>query len=153
MSSFRRLIAEPMTDLALLQREINQLFERLAGYDRGAAQPSVEWTPPVDMFECKGNLIVVVEVPGMLSESLKLVAREGMLVVAGERRDKRPQGLVAFHCMERPIGRFMREIAVDRALDVRKAEARLEKGLLTITIPRLKDRRGRETVIPVERVE
>jgi HSP20 family protein len=152
MSSFRRLIAEPMTDLALLQREINQLFERLAGYDR-SAQPSVEWMPPVDMFECKGNLIVVVEVPGMLADSLRLVAREGMLVVSGERRDKRPQGLVAFHCMERPIGRFAREIAVDRALDVRQAEARLERGLLTITIPRLKDRRGRETVIPVERVE
>jgi HSP20 family protein len=153
MSSFRRMVAEPMSDLALLQREINQLFERLAGFDRHDHQPGVEWTPAVDMFECKGNLIVIVEVPGMLVDSLRLVAREGMLAVSGERRDKRPQGLVAFHCMERPTGRFTREIPVDRALDVRRAEARLERGLLTITIPRLKDRRGRETQIPVEHVE
>jgi len=142
-----------MTDLALLQREINQLFERLAGFERSTRPPGVEWIPSVDIFECKGNLVVVVEVPGMLVESLRLVAREGLLVVSGERRDKRPQGLVAFHCMERPIGRFTREIPIDRALDVRRAEARLERGLLTITIPRLKDRRGRETQIPVQRVE
>ncbi len=153
MSSFRRLVAEPMSDLALLQREINQLFERLAGFERASAQAGVEWTPAVDIFECKGNLVAIVEVPGMLVESLKLIAREGMLVVSGERRDKRPQGLVAFHCMERPSGRFTREMPIDRALDVRKAEARLERGLLTITIPRLKDRRGRETPIPVQRVE
>lgn len=151
--SFRRLVSEPMTDLALLQREINQLFERLAGFDRMSRPQGVEWMPSIDMFDCKGNLIVVVEVPGLLVDSLKLVAREGTLVVSGERRDRRPNGVVAFHCMERPHGRFSREIPIDRALDVRRAEARLERGLLTITIPRLKDRRGRETQIPVERVE
>ena len=151
--SFRRLLSEPITDLALLQREINQLFERLAGFERATRPPGVEWLPSLDMFDCKGNLIVVVEVPGLLEESLRLVAREGLLVVSGERRDRRPQGVVAFHCMERPTGRFTREIPIDRALDVRKAEARLERGLLTITIPRLKDRRGRELVIPVERVD
>jgi HSP20 family protein len=151
--SFRRLIAEPMTDLALLQREINQLFERLAGFDRRSGHSGVGWMPSLDVFDCKGNLVVVIEVPGMPADSLKLIAREGLLVVTGERRDKRPQGLVAFHCMERPIGRFTREIPIDRALDVRRAEARLERGLLTITIPQLKDRRGRETVIPVQKVE
>jgi HSP20 family protein len=151
--SFRRLLTEPISDLALLQREINQLFERLAGFERATQPAGVEWLPSLDMFDCKGNLIVVVEVPGLLTDSLKLVAREGMLVVTGERRDKRPQGVVAFHCMERPSGRFSREIPIDRALDVRKAEARLERGLLTIVIPRLKDRRGRELHIPVERVE
>ena len=151
--SFRRLVAEPMSDLALLQREINQLFERLAGFDRGARQTGVEWTPPLDVYDCKGNLIVVIEVPGMPADTLKLIAREGLLVVSGERRDKRPQGLVAFHCMERPLGRFTREIPIDKALDVRRAEARLERGLLMITIPQLKDRRGRETVIPVVRVD
>jgi HSP20 family protein len=151
--SFRRLVSEPMTDLALLQREINQLFERLAGFDRATRPQGVEWMPALDMFDCKGNLIVVVEVPGLLADSLKLVAREGVIAVSGERRDRRPSGVVAFHCMERPHGRFHREIPIDRALDVRRAEARLEKGLLIITIPRLKDRRGRETAIPVERVE
>src|SRR5262245_19354798 len=152
--SFRRLETEPIADLAILQREINQLFERLLEFDRAGPRPQTAlWQPAVDVFDCKGNLIVVMEVPGLRPDSLKVVAREGALSVSGERRERRPSGAVAFHCMERAQGRFSREIPIERALDVRAAEARLEKGVLTITIPRLKDRRGRETVIPVERVE
>lgn len=150
---FRRLVSEPITDLALLQREINQLFERLAEVERANRPQGVEWLPSIDAFDCRGNLVVVVEVPGLQPDSLKIQAREGTLVVSGERRERRPSGVVAFHCMERPHGRFTREIPLDRALDVRHAQARLERGLLTVTIPRLKDRRGRETVIPVERAE
>jgi HSP20 family molecular chaperone IbpA len=52
--------------------------------------------------------------------------------------------------MERPLGRFTRSIPLDVAVDLKLAEARLASGLLTITLPRLKDRRGRETVIPIE---
>jgi HSP20 family molecular chaperone IbpA len=36
-------------------------------------------------------------------------------------------------------------------VDVRAAEAHLAGGLLTVTVPRLKDRRGRITVITVQR--
>lgn len=149
--SYRRLEREPVGDLALLRREINQLFERLSEFDRASRPPGVEWVPATDVFDCKGNLVVVVEVPGLLPDSLKVALREGVLVITGERRERRPTGVVAFHCMERPVGRFRREIPLGSALDVRSAQARLEGGLLKISIPRLKDRRGRETVIPVER--
>jgi HSP20 family molecular chaperone IbpA len=44
----------------------------------------------------------------------------------------------------------MRVIDLDLAVDLGGAEAKLRDGLLVIAIPRLKDRRGRETVIPVE---
>src|SRR5262245_66521413 len=109
--SFRRLEAEPITDLAILQREINQLFEKLAEFDR-ASRPQAElWLPAVDVFECRGNLIVVMEVPGLRADSLKVVAREGALSVSGERRERRPNGAVAFHCLERAQGRFIRDVA------------------------------------------
>ena len=39
----------------------------------------------------------------------------------------------------------------DLPVDVAQARATLEGGLLTITLPRLRERRGRETVIPVEK--
>jgi HSP20 family molecular chaperone IbpA len=53
--------------------------------------------------------------------------------------------------MERPHGRFTRSIPINMAVDVRNAEACLKEGLLTIRLPRLKDRRNREIVIPVRR--
>jgi HSP20 family protein len=140
-----------ITDLAFLQREIDQLVGRLAQHDRGESLSAGEWLPSSDVFESRGNLVITVEVPGLTPDSLKITYRNHRVVIAGERHERKPPaGEGAFLCMERPQGRFVRTIALDQALDVQKAEARLEAGVLTITIPRLKDRRGRETVIPIQ---
>ena len=90
-------------------------------------------------------------VPGLAPDSLRVVCRNGQVVVSGERRERRPHGVPGFLCMERPHGRFSRTILLEAPVDVPKAEARLAGGVLTITLPRLKDRRGRESVITVTR--
>jgi HSP20 family protein len=150
----RRSARTALSELALLQREVNQLFERLAEAERAERPDSAAWLPSADVYESGGNLKVVVEVPGLVPESLKLACKDHELVIVGERREKKPAGgATAFVCMERPQGRFKRVIPIDITVEVQKAEARLSGGLLIVTLPRLKDRRGRETVIPVRREE
>ena len=154
MSLPKKPVRTHMTDLVLLQHEINTLFERLAEYDRADRPAAGEWCPSVDVYECKGTIHVVAEVPGLTAEALKVVCRDHTLEISGERRERRPAGgIAAFLCMERPSGRFERTIPLDVAVDVKQSEARLQGGLLTVTLPRLKDRRGRETVIPIEKGE
>ena len=143
--------AEP-TDLAALQQELNQLFERLSEFDRADHPEDAEWVPSVDIYECRGNVMVVVEVPGLAPDALRVAHADGRIVVTGERRERKPAG-GAFLCMERPQGRFTRSILLDAPVDIRQASAELSGGLLTITIPRVKDRRGHETVISVRRDE
>jgi HSP20 family protein len=140
-------------DLAVLQREVNALLERLADFERPAASEG-EWIPGVDVYECRGRLVIAAEVPGIPEDSLKVTFRDRHLVISGERRERRPPASAAsFHCMERPQGRFTRIILIDVAVDIREAEASVAGGVLTVTIPRVKDRRGREIVIPVRRRE
>ena len=103
----------------------------------------------MDVFERAGKLVVVVEVAGLGPDTLRVVCRERELTISGERKERRPPGIAGFLCMERPLGRFSRTVPLDVAVDLKLAEARLASGLLTITLPRLKDRRGRETVIPI----
>jgi HSP20 family protein len=138
-------------ELALLQRELNDLVGRLTTPEAPPARSGLgEWLPAVDVFDCRGKLYVVVEAPGLAPESLRVACRGGKLAISGERREQRPPGGAGFLCMERPHGRFTRVIDLDLAVDLAGAEAKLRDGVLTIAIPRLKDRRGRETVIPVE---
>jgi HSP20 family protein len=152
MTPSRKLASSSLMDLLVLQREVNQLFERLAEMGRSEPPTAGGWSPSIDIYESRGKLVVVVEVPGLTPESVRVVFRDRQLVVSGERRERRPTpGSAAFVCMERPAGRFSRTIPLEPALDVQKAEARLQGGLLTIFIPRLKDRRGRDTVVPVRR--
>jgi HSP20 family protein len=151
MSVTKKAPRPPLSALSLLQREVNQLFERLSGFERAERPMPGEWSPSVDVYESRGRLLVVAEVPGLTPESLRLVCRERELVISGERRERRPPaGIAAFLCMERPHGRFARTIHLDVAVDLKLAEARLAGGVLTVTLPRLKDRRGRETTIPIE---
>ena len=131
-------------------QELERLFGRLGLPGDGGTEPEV-WTPCVDVFEADGTVTVVMEVPGLTPESLHVSWMDGRLKVSGERRERRPAGAVGFLCMERPHGRFTRTLALDASLDVRQAQARLAGGVLTVVMPRVKDRRGRETVIDVVR--
>jgi HSP20 family protein len=154
MTVIRRPARTVRLDIALLQREVQQLLERLTDVDRADPASDGEWMPSVDVYESRGKLTIVAEVPGLNADSLRVTFRDRHLVITGERREKRPAGAGAsFLCMERPQGRFTRLVALDVPVDVRSAEARLSGGLLTVTVPPLKDRRGRATVIVVQREE
>jgi HSP20 family protein len=138
-------------ELALLQREVNQLFERLASVQADEPVAAGQWQPSVDMFEAEGRLVVVVEVPGLLPSALRVSYREGQLLVTGERQRRRGErDGAAFLCVERPLGRFQRALPIDTAVDLQAARARLRDGLLIVELPRVKERRKRETVIEVE---
>ena len=147
----RRPARPPTSALTLLQHEVNQLFQRLTLLDRSEHLPGGEWCPPVDIYESRGCLVVVMEVPGLSPESLKVAFRDHSLVIAGRRRTPRPGAGVSFQCLERPDGRFQRVLPLDMPIDVAGARARLERGLLSVTLPRLRERRGRETVISIDR--
>ncbi len=147
----RRPPRPPVSALALLQQEVGQMVQRLTLLDRADRLPGSEWSPAVDVFESRDRLVVVMEVPGLPPEALRVVYRERELVLAGERRARRTGPGATFHCLERPHGRFERTIPLDVAVDVARARASLAGGLLTVFLPRLRERRGRETVIPIER--
>jgi HSP20 family protein len=147
----RRLARPPVSALALLQQEVNDLFQRLSILDRSDRLPATEWSPAVDVFESRDRLVVVIEVPGLSPESLRVVYRERELVLAGERRARRTGAGSTFLCLERPHGRFERAIPLDVPVDVAGARATLAGGVLTVTLPRLRERRGRETAVPIER--
>ena len=141
----------PVSALALLQQEMGAIVQRLSVLDRADRLPGSEWSPAIDVFEFRDRLVVVMEVPGLPPESLRVVFRERDLVLSGERRARRTGAGATYLCLERPHGRFERTIPLDAPLDVARARAFLASGLLTVNLPRLRERRGRETVVPIER--
>jgi HSP20 family protein len=147
----RRAARPPISALALLQQEVNELFHRISLLDRSDRLPGTEWSPAVDVLELRDRLVVIAEVPGLAPDSLKVAFRDRALVLTGERRAPRVGAGARFHCLERPHGKFERAIPLEVPLDVSGARAALGGGVLTVTLPRLRERRGRETTIPIER--
>jgi HSP20 family protein len=141
-----------MTRRDRLQDEIEELFAdlwqvpRFSGMRRG-------FRPNVDSYHTDHphELTVVVEVPGIDPQSLTIVVSERTLVVAGERTREKGDGRV-YQQMEIEYGPFQRQIRLAEDVDPDGAQARYERGVITVSLP-VSDKppRGGRHAITVER--
>jgi HSP20 family protein len=122
-----------------LQEEIEELFAdlwqvpRFSGLRHG-------FRPNVDCFHTDDPhaLTVVVELPGVDPQSVRIVAGERVLIVSGERKRPQVRGRV-YQQMEIEVGPFQRQVRLAEDVDPSRATASLEQGVLTIELPVVED--------------
>ncbi|HEX2443888.1 MAG TPA: Hsp20/alpha crystallin family protein [Vicinamibacterales bacterium] len=132
-----------------LAAEVRRIFEELDRAGRGLAG---ECAPAVDVYEMEESLLVVVDLPGVPGDSIRALAKDGMLVVAGEKPAlacTAQKDETRFHLAERGFGRFVRIVMLPGAFDAAHAAATLDGGELRITVPRIVDRRGTTITIQI----
>jgi HSP20 family protein len=118
-----------------LQRDMNKVFESFwQRVDKPFGMLAAE--PKLDMTETEGQVRVAIDLPGLDPKDVELTCTDSMLFVKGEKREEKESGEGARHIVERSYGRFERTVPLPRGLDTAKAEARFDKGVLTLTIPR-----------------
>ncbi len=121
-------------DIDRLHDEIRELVDDLWHVPRFVAarhclRPSVDCIRSDD----PPALHVIVELPGVDPSSLKVIADDRVLVVAGIRR--RPPVAGRYQQMELEYGPFERRISLGEPVDTAKASANYERGLLTVVLP------------------
>jgi HSP20 family protein len=105
----------------------------------------------VDVIETAASLEIVADLPGVPAESVRVTFTGGTLVIAGRKRAPLcAHREAAFHLAERTFGHFACVVRCEVAVDAGRARATLAKGELHIVLPRLEERRGRESAITVE---
>ena len=117
----------------------------------GAAALSAECRPPLDVLETADAVEIVVDVPGVPPESLRVAIRRSTLLVVGAKIGEPAEPNARFHLAERSYGRFARAVRVTGAFDAAGAKATAAAGELRIVLPRLQERRGKVLQIPVGR--
>lgn len=122
-------------DIDRLQGEIEELFAdlwqvpRFSGLRHG-------FRPAIDCFHTEEphQLTVVVELPGVDPDSIRIVVEERALTIGGERTRPRVEGQV-YQQMEIEYGAFERTLQLAVEVDAGGASASYERGLLTVTLP------------------
>ena len=150
MRSIHRLLVS--TDVGDLSQEVRRLFEDLARRrpDR-RHMVSGECLPLLDVFETDRTIEIVLDVPGVAADGLRIMVKSGVVLVAGEKERADPaRGPASFHLVERDFGRFARAIRVHAAIDAGQARARLQNGELRVLLPKIQERRGRELIMAIE---
>ena len=111
-----------------------------------------ECMPVVDVFETDKTVEIVVDLPGVAADAVRILFKAGVLLIVGEkeRPDLTKRGPASFHLVERDFGRFARAVKVNAAIDGAQARARLANGELRVVLPRVTERRGAGLLVPIE---
>jgi HSP20 family protein len=124
----------------------------LPGWTEAARQRSAsDWLPPTDVIERADGLEILMDLAGV-GDHLRVSVVDDILVVSGEKRPGRCNADAAFHVVERTFGRFQRAIPLGIPFDASTIRATFFHGELRIFVPRIEDRRNREIVIPIQRL-
>lgn len=140
----------PFSQLSSLRDEIDRLFESPLASLREGTQFLSGWTPPVDIFEDKDNLIVKAEVPGMKPEGIDVSLHEGVLTLSGERKSEEKYSDAETYRSERFLGRFQRTVTLPTPVDAEKVKASYEDGILKVILPKTEEAKPKHIDVNVK---
>lgn len=103
--------------------------------------------PPADVFEDDHGITVLVDMPGVSKDRLKVEADHNNLVVEGDMEIEMPEHMQSLHADVRAT-HYRRAFSLSgQQLDTASVEAKLNNGLLRIEIPKRAELRPRKIEI------
>ncbi len=120
-----------------LFREVQKTFEDFS--QRTHARFSADTlSPKIDIAESKDAIDMTAELPGVDEKDLDVTLANGMLTIRGEKKTERDEQDKDknWYVVERSYGSFSRTIPLSFDPDPAKVEAKFDKGVLHIRLPK-----------------
>ncbi|HVN40282.1 MAG TPA: Hsp20/alpha crystallin family protein [Myxococcota bacterium] len=132
--------AHPRVARVDLYDELDRVFD---GFWRGFGLPASSQAPRVlaprmDVTETENEYRVEAELPGLEQKDIQVTLENGVLTLAGERKEEREEEDEKRGFMHRESfrGRFERSLALPENADEKGVTATYKNGVLTLAIPK-----------------
>jgi HSP20 family protein len=116
---------------------------------QNSAQQSTEQTayvaPYVDVEATDSGYVLYAEMPGVNREGIEVTVDDGNLVIAGHRQALAVGG-DPLHRETRRLN-FRRVYELDPSIDANRISARIEQGILTVTLPKAENQKPRRIAL------
>ena len=132
-----------------MRDEIDRLFESPLAELARTSQWLSGWTPVLDLYEDKDNILVKMDLPGMSREDIDVSLHEGSLSISGERKSEQKHEEAEVYRAERFFGRFQRTVTLPMAVAADKVKAEYKDGTLTITLPKTEEAKPKQINVNV----
>jgi len=97
-------------------------------------RPAEFVAPEVNIFETNDGYVVEAEMPGVNKSGLEITVEGNELTVVGHRNSEPVIGQPLFR-ERRPVD-YRRTFELDPAIDTAKVSARIDQGVVTVTLPK-----------------
>ena len=141
---------------AAISRRAFELFEHRGQQDGNdlqdwlTAESELLLPVAVQMTQDDKAATVKLEAPGFSKNDIKVAIEDGRLLISGIKRQSQETKNADSTYRSESSQEFLRVLDLPGAVDATKAEARLEKGLLTLTLPRIAGDESTGTEIKVQ---
>lgn len=128
-----------LEDLRLIQKRLNEIFDEPHLGFGSPGEPSNTagyWTPVVDCYETQEKYVIIAEVAGVALEDIDLKAHPKKLILSGKRKPAREMQTENCHRVECASGKFQRVFEFSSEIDTLHIEARLNDGVIRVTVPK-----------------
>ena len=142
------IMTQDLEPIRSLRHQIDRLFADFdwpdlhLGWPRRAAAFPQPWPdfgaaiPPVDLVERNGGYELQAELPGLTENQIEVKLANGILTIKGEKSSERVEDQDDYHLRERSFGSFQRSFRVPANVDTDKIEAKFDKGVLKVKLPK-----------------
>jgi HSP20 family protein len=132
-------------------RRLNQfLDEAFAGWPFATGSVPSAWQPSTDIFEDANGIHLIMELPGVAPEQVKLTLENQVLTVRGEKKQVASEQTTTVHRYERSYGSFERTFSLPNTVDSDRVQATFEHGVLTVLLPKAEKAKAREIQVGVK---
>ncbi|MFL6553528.1 MAG: Hsp20/alpha crystallin family protein [Chthoniobacterales bacterium] len=122
---------------------MNTLTRESSKSDRGQAEQFI--TPPASVTEIADGYMLEIEMPGVKKDGLEISVENNELTIIGRRSVPAVEGTL-IHRESRPED-FRRAFEIDPSIDADKISAKIDQGLVTLTLPKAEHVKPRKITV------
>ena len=131
-----------------IKSEIKTEIPPVSGEEKKSASPAGRENTPsnqifdqdgelvIDVYETNSDFVVLAAIAGIQIKDIDISLEKDMMVIKGNRGDPYNYPDKKYFYQECYWGPFSRKIVLPENIDIDKADAQIDKGILTVKIPK-----------------
>jgi HSP20 family protein len=100
----------------------------------------------VDIYETSSEFVILSAIAGVVIEDIDISVDKELLIVRGERKNPSKEPGKKYYFQECWWGPFSKKIVLPNKVKVEDASAEIDKGILTIRIPKIEEVKSKDKI-------
>lgn len=130
-------------------RDMDRMFNDFCGSPVACNDSEAEFVPRVNINDTQDHLILSFEIPGMEKKDIKVVVKDGNLIVSGQREFATEEKDETFVRSEIRTGKFSRSFSLPDTVDAANISADYKNGILLVKLAKLEEVKPKEIEVKV----